>query len=279
MSFAAQAAPVLERASQDGFISAADRAMLAANLGPAGNAAFTGWLQQQGIDVREQPVMDEENTEGGLGALGRFGATPEESRAYAQDYRGLLEQQAAAAQSAAEARREAYEQGRRQILQNPYGAPSTRERLFGLANTLLSPRSMPGWKGTLSNITGHLGQNEQAQRGAEEQRAAALAQLQQQYAQQGSEAEAAALRDRLSSMASGRQMFEQQPEPRARMVWSENLQRFVSPDRAEIVASRIIQGGARADRMSDGTTRITATNGEVRYYDAGGNPIIEGAAR
>jgi flagellar motility protein MotE (MotC chaperone) len=99
-----------------------------------------------------------------------------------QRYSGILGQQEAAQRDAATQRAAQFKSAQDSIRQRRYGAPTTSEQLYALSSALLSPRSQPGFVGTMSNLMPALMQTSQMRRGAEEQREAALQQLQQQYA-------------------------------------------------------------------------------------------------
>lgn len=66
-------------------------------------------------------------------------------------------------------------------IEQNYRGPSLSEQLFAMSQAFLSPTSMPGFKGTLANITPVFGQIAKAQRTADKDRAEALMKLQQQY--------------------------------------------------------------------------------------------------
>ena len=83
-------------------------------------------------------------------------------------------------------------------IEKNYRGPSLSEQLFAMSQAFLSPTSMPGFKGTLANISPVFGQIAKAQRTAEEQRAEALMKLQQQYQTGELGAEGEALKNRLA---------------------------------------------------------------------------------
>ena len=83
-------------------------------------------------------------------------------------------------------------------IEKNYRGPSLSEQLFAMSQAFLSPTSMPGFKGTLANITPVFGQIAKAQRTAEEQRADALMKLQQQYQTGELNAEGDVLKNRLA---------------------------------------------------------------------------------
>jgi hypothetical protein len=83
-------------------------------------------------------------------------------------------------------------------IEKNYRGPSLSEQLFAMSQAFLSPTSMPGFKGTLANITPVFGQIAKAQRTSEEQRAEALMKLQQQYQTGELNAEGDVLKNRLA---------------------------------------------------------------------------------
>lgn len=83
-------------------------------------------------------------------------------------------------------------------IEKNYRGPSLSEQLFAMSQAFLSPTSMPGFKGTLANISPVFGQIAKAQRTAEEQRAEALMKLQQQYQTGELKAEGDVLKNRLA---------------------------------------------------------------------------------
>lgn len=200
-----EAGAILAKASQDGFISAGGRDMLAASLGPRGNAAFANWLQDKGITVREQPVMDEteydteDTTEDGTeGALPPFGVNN------ASDFGRLYERSMLSVQKAAQRegqlRKQAFEQAQRAIEANRFGAPSRSEQLAQLAKAMLSPTKIGGFKGLMGNIAPVIADQATSRREADEKRAAALLQLRQQYAQGQSAADLTAAKESLAAL-------------------------------------------------------------------------------
>jgi hypothetical protein len=83
-------------------------------------------------------------------------------------------------------------------IEKNYRGPSLSEQLFAMSQAFLSPTSMPGFKGTLANISPVFGQIAKAQRTSEEQRAEALMKLQQQYQTGELNAEGDVLKNRLA---------------------------------------------------------------------------------
>jgi hypothetical protein len=83
-------------------------------------------------------------------------------------------------------------------IEKNYRGPSLSEQLFAMSQAFLSPTSMPGFKGTLANITPVFGQIAKAQRTADQDRAEALMKLQQQYQTGELGAEGDVLKNRLA---------------------------------------------------------------------------------
>jgi len=221
------------------------------------------------MDETEYPEDGE--TEGG--ALSA--ASPFETREqYLGAYNKALEGQQQAVRAEAEARRQAYERGQRYIQQNSFGQPTQSEQLLRISQALLSPRRSRSFGATLANVVPAFAQNQQLSRQAEEQRAAALQQLQQQYLTGNATATREAAGERVSGLARLSPLYN---TPRPRQTWSENLGRFVSPDIVEVVRSGTTSDGRRTEQLSDGTLRVYNTDGTRALYDAGGNPISEGA--
>lgn len=66
-------------------------------------------------------------------------------------------------------------------IERAYRGPSTSEQLMAISQALLAPRRYRGFAGTMSKLSTGFGGIQEAQRKAEQQRAQALMQLQQQY--------------------------------------------------------------------------------------------------
>ena len=226
--------------------------------------------------------MDEtENEEQGAGALSAATFSPAD---YVRrfDERSDALRQARAAE--ATTRREMFEQTERRLLeqQQPrglrFGSPEVTQTLFGLANALVSPRPYGGFAGTMANVMPVLSQSAEAMNAAQQQRTAtaqALETLRQQYGLDTAAAATAAAGDDLGSLDALARFYET-PQP----VWSENLQQFIPRSGPPVVTrSRALPDGSRADKLTDGTTRITTASGQVGFYDAGGNPINQGGAQ
>jgi hypothetical protein len=122
--------------------------------------------------------MEDENNPLAMGVSG----AGDTLTSLSQRYSGVLGQQEAARRDAAAQRAAQFKSAQDSIRQQRFGAPTTSEQLYALSSALLSPRSQPGFAGTMSNLMPALMQTSQMRRGAEEQREVALQQLQQQYA-------------------------------------------------------------------------------------------------
>ena len=218
-----EAGAIMAQATRDGFISAANRDMLAAELGPRGNEAFTGWLQQRGITVRDQSPMDDTDleTEDQMAAdEADFSAFPDlkanDPASFMRVYGRELQAYNAAAKSEADARRQAYEQAQRQIESSRFGAPSQSEMLFRISEALSRPSKIGGFKGMLGNVTPVLADSATERRQSDAARAEALAKLQQQYmaSSAGTAREAAA--ERLGAIGKLAPLFKPQAAPKVR---------------------------------------------------------------
>lgn len=218
----------------------------------------------------ETEYEDGDTEDGALPTAMPFGTREEYMAAYGQALQG----QERAAQQAAEARRQAYERAQRYIEQNSFGRPTQSEQLLRLSQALLSPRRSRSFGATLANVVPALAQNQQLARQADEQRAAALQQLQQQYTTGEADAALTAANARRAGLEPLARLFDQ---PAEREVWSEALGRFVS--KGDVVQSRRLPDGSLAERFANGYSRVTTPSGQVRYYDASGNPVQQGAAQ
>lgn len=125
----------------------------------------------------ETEYEDGETEDGALPTAAPFETREQYMAAYGQALQG----QERAAQQAAAARQQAYERAQRYIEQNSFGRPTQSEQLLRLSQALLSPRRSRSFGATLANVVPALAENQQLARQADEQRAAALQQLQQQY--------------------------------------------------------------------------------------------------
>lgn len=185
-------------------------------------------------------------------------AMPFETREqYMAAYGQALQGQERAAQQAAEARRQAYERAQRYIEQNSFGRPTQSEQLLRLSQALLSPRRSRSFGATLANVVPALAENQQLARQADEQRAAALQQLQQQYTTGEADAALTAANARRAGLeplarlfntprprwavnAAGQQVIEGQPSPligrQATLPDGRTVPLFELPDKREAAA-------------------------------------------
>lgn len=109
-------------------------------------------------------------------------------------YFGAMDAESASLRQQATNKQKQFEAARAEIEKKRYGAPTTSEQLFALGAAFLSPRRYRGFAGTLDKITPVLGQMEQAQRSASEQRAEALEKLRREYLMGQDESAVAAAR-------------------------------------------------------------------------------------
>lgn len=167
------------------------------------------WRAENGIDVdglpplrasgmdRELPPVgglavedeadngDGEAVTGGLSAL-EDGSFDFERANDPKLFQQMYKQQLAATQREQQAAKDQFEAARQRIAKK-YAGPSQAEMLFALSRSMLSPRSVPGFKGFLGGVMGTFGDISAASRQAEQQREEQLLALQQQY--QGAEAQ------------------------------------------------------------------------------------------
>lgn len=85
-------------------------------------------------------------------------------------------------------------------IEQNYRGPGLSEQLFAISQALLSPRKMPGFSGTLANISPVFTQIAKARRTAAQERAEALMKLQQQYQSGELEAQGDILKNELALM-------------------------------------------------------------------------------
>jgi hypothetical protein len=86
----------------------------------------------------------------------------------------------------------------KQYIERAYRGPSTSEQLMAISQALLAPRRYRGFAGTMSKLVPAFGGIQEAQRKAEQQRAQALMQLQQQYQTGETTAEGEGLKNQLA---------------------------------------------------------------------------------
>lgn len=218
----------------------------------------------------DETEYEDGETEGGaLPAAMPFGTREEFLGAYSSALQG----QERAAQQAAEARQQAYERAQRHIEQSSFGRPTQSEQLLRLSQALLSPRRSRSFGATLANVVPALAQNQQLARQADEQRAQALMQLQQQYTTGEAEAAMTAANARRAGLEPLARFYSQSG---GQPIWSEGLQRFIPRDRPVVVETGTTADGGRAERYTDGTMRVYSADGTSALYDAAGNLIPEG---
>lgn len=144
----------------------------------------------------EDLEMEEQNSEmpiEGMDLAGLVAANPTLAP-FMTKYFGFMKEESAALQRQAANKQKQFEAARAEIEKKRYGAPTTSEQLFALGAAFLSPRRYRGFAGTLDKITPVLGQMEQAQRSAGEQRAEALEKLRREYLMGADESAVAAAR-------------------------------------------------------------------------------------
>lgn len=110
------------------------------------------------------------------------------------------ERRNAAFMEKAKAQRLAQFDNAKAYIEQNYRGPGLSEQLFAISQALLSPRKMPGFSGTLANISPVFTQIAKAQRTAAQERAEALMKLQQQYQSGEIEAQGDVLKNELALM-------------------------------------------------------------------------------
>jgi len=178
----------------------------------------------------------------------------------------------------AELRKQQFEAARDALAKQRFG-PSLSERLFALSAAIGRPRYQQeqGFGAVMGDIAPALSSLLSGKRDAEEQRAAALRQLQDTYANGTLAAQHTALDARtkmLPSLVSLAKTQQQSPG-----VWSESLGQFVPKNRPVPISSGVV-GGLRVVKYSDGTHRVRGADGKVTVYDAAGQKIaVEGGTQ
>lgn len=180
--------------------------------------AANAYLRQHGIEIEPDPVefkaikadgmgggedMEDEND---LAVATEDAAddTADEGKNLAvgpkaDEYANWETRNAAFIKQAQEMRRKQFEDAKVYIEQN-YRGPSLSEQLFAMSQAFLSPTSMPGFKGTLANLSPVFSNIAKAQRTAGQERAEALMKLQQQYQTGEVEAQGDVLKNELALM-------------------------------------------------------------------------------
>lgn len=189
-------------------------------------------------------------------------------------YRQNMAAMQRAARTEADLRRQMYEQARARIQQDRFGVPSRSETLMQISQALLQPSKTHGFGSMLGKVMPILAQSMAAPRQAEEQRAAQLAQLQQQYLTQQAAGARAAAAEQLGATGKLAPLFRPQAAP-SMGTWSENLGRYIPKDRPVVIKTGVLNG-QRVESLSDGTMRMYGADGSVKLFDAGGNLINTG---
>lgn len=218
----------------------------------------------------ETEYEDGDTEDGALPTAMPFGTREEYLAAYGQALQG----QERAAQQAAEARRQAYERAQRYIEQNSFGRPTQSEQLLRLSQALLSPRRSRSFGATLANVVPALAENQQLARRADEQRAAALQQLQQQYALGQADAARESAESNLSALGRLSSLYRPQPP---RSTWSEGLRTWVTqgePVRIEDEDMILADGRVfEAYNVNGNTVYRGVVDGQQVTVDANGSPV------
>lgn len=223
----------------------------------------------------DETEYDDGSMTGGLPAFGASGA-----EGYADEYQRRMAVLDQAAQSEAAARRQAYERAQQQIEQSRFGAPTRSEQLLRISQALMSPRSMPGFAGTMNNVLPVLADSATASRQADEQRAAALMQLQDQYAIGSAEAGTAAATNQLEALGRLSAMYRPQAP---RTAYDQQRGRFVTegaPVRDE-AQDMIGPNNTRLEAFvtGDGLVYRTVLGGQQVYVNERGEQVELGGGQ
>lgn len=183
-----------------------------------GPDAADAYLRQHGIEIEPDPVefqvikgdamggdnaMEDEN-DFAVATEDAADDTADEGASLAvgpksDEYANWETRNAAFIKQAQKVRRKQFQDAKAYIEQN-YRGPSLSEQLFAISQALLSPTSMPGFKGSLANLAPVFSDISKAQRTSAQDRAAALAKLQQQYQTGEIEAQGDVLKNELALM-------------------------------------------------------------------------------
>ena len=227
----------------------------------------------------EDLEMEEQNSEmpiDGMDLAGLADANPA-LKPFLSKYFDLLGAETAALQKQAANKQKQFEAARAEIEKKRYGAPTTSEQLFALGAAFLSPRRYRGFAGTLDKITPVLGQMEQAQRSADEQRAEALAKLRREYLMGTDESAVAAARARREALSKVLPSVVSASKPSSSGLTYDSL-RGVFVDRARPRPTENtydIGGGRTLVQWQDGFWREALPDGTYRVFERAGNVFEE----
>lgn len=181
------------------------------------------------------------------------------------------ERRNAAFMEKAKAQRLAQFNNAKAYIEQNYRGPGLSEQLFAISQALLSPRKMPGFSGTLANISPVFTQIAKAQRTAAQERAEALMKLQQQYQSGELEAQGDVLKNELALMRA------RTAGMKPRKAWASDLSQWVSED--EPVRTGLTHtpegSGLTLTKYTDGTWRLDLEGGGQAIYDDKGNKVGE----
>jgi hypothetical protein len=139
--------------------------------------------------------------------------------------------------------------------------------LFRLSAALASPTQYRGFGGVMANVMPVLGDVAATHEAANKQRIAAMAQLQGKYMGDTIDDHSKSLSDRLDVAKA--MVGADKPD---RNTWSEQLGRFVSPDKRQVIGQGV-HGGQTVLKYSDGTLGIPDADGSIGVYDAAGRMV------
>lgn len=150
----------------------------------------------------EEFEMEEQNAEMPIEGmdLQALAATNPALAPFISRYFGAMDAESAALRQQAANKQQQFKAAEEAIRAQRFGAPTTSEQLLALGAAFLSPRRYTGLAGTLDKIVPVFGQMEQAQRSADEQRAAALEKLRREYLTGQDESVVAAAREKREAL-------------------------------------------------------------------------------
>ena len=159
----------------------------------------------------------------------------------------------------------------KKYIEENYRGPSLSEKLFAMSQAFLSPTKMPGFKGTLANISPVFTQIAKAQRTAAQERAEALMKLQQQYQSGEVEAQGDVLKNELALMRA------RAAGAKPRRAYASDLSQWVSEDEPVRTGIKHTPEGTNLTltKYTDGTWRLDLPGGAQAVYDDRGNKIGE----
>jgi len=179
----------------------------------------------------ETDYLSEDETDGAAGSPLAAG----DPNAFLGIYRQNMAAMQRAARTEADLRRQMYEQARARIQQERFGVPTRSETLMQISQALLRPSKTHGFGASLGRVMPVIAQSMAAPRQAEEQRAAQLQQLQQQYLMQQATGAREAAAEQLGAAGKLAPFFKPQAEPQRRTGFNPVTGELVFMDTGESV--------------------------------------------